>query len=478
MTEKKGENLGKNWADFSYSDWLENPFACRAPKWALELAKKDCLPVSARDFYTDIFRLSDLSPSEGGIEPHRKKDDYVTGEYGIIAHEINIAKRKSRRMTITNDGGTLWDLIDKSEDFCLLRPISYAGKSAKLEHARFLFALVIEIDDIRDTEAIDELFFKWEEMRPLMPKPTYIVCSGSGLHLYFCFFEPVAMFKKFQQTINAARQYLIPWYWTKGVSKTYPQYEGINQGFRVVGTLAKDKQTRAMAFKVGDKYTISEFNEFLPDECKITQYYKSELSLSEAMQKYPEWYLRRIIRKEPPGTYKRNRAVYDAWKERILKGAEDRHRYNCLEALCALAVQCDIREDELISDCEYLAEVFEARTKRDDNHFTQYDVICALSTYKNADVKAYLRNLDVIKKKTNIQLPRTTRNGQKQADHLEEARAVRDVRMKRQGKIWNGRKPKEDVVKQWRAEHPNGKKAECIRDTGLSKPTVYKWWGE
>ena len=39
-------------------------------------------------------------------------------------------------------------------------------------------------------------------------------------------------------------------------------------------------------------------------------------------------------------------------------------------------------------------------------------------------------------------------------------------------------KPKEDVVKQWRAEHPNGKKAECIRDTGLSKPTVYKWWGE
>lgn len=55
------------------------------------------------------------------------------------------------------------------------------------------------------------------------------------------------------------------------------------------------------------------------------------------------------------------------------------------------------------------------------------------------------------------------------------ARAIRDINNPnwREG---NGRKPKEEVVKQWRAEHPNGKKAECIKDTGLTKPTVYKWW--
>lgn len=28
----------------------------------------------------------------------------------------------------------------------------------------------------------------------------------------------------------------------------------------------------------------------------------------------------------------------------------------------------------------------------------------------------------------------------------------------------------------WRLEHPEGKKADCIRDTGLDKKTVYKWW--
>lgn len=25
-------------------------------------------------------------------------------------------------------------------------------------------------------------------------------------------------------------------------------------------------------------------------------------------------------------------------------------------------------------------------------------------------------------------------------------------------------------------ENPEGRKIDCIRETGLSKPTVYKWW--
>jgi len=31
-------------------------------------------------------------------------------------------------------------------------------------------------------------------------------------------------------------------------------------------------------------------------------------------------------------------------------------------------------------------------------------------------------------------------------------------------------------VQEWQELHPYGKKSECIKDTGLSKPTVYKWW--
>ena len=54
----------------------------------------------------------------------------------------------------------------------------------------------------------------------------------------------------------------------------------------------------------------------------------------------------------------------------------------------------------------------------------------------------------------------------------------RDIRQRANGKKWtdnNGRPDKRKIVEEWQATHI-GTKADCIRDTGLSKPTVYKWW--
>ena len=35
---------------------------------------------------------------------------------------------------------------------------------------------------------------------------------------------------------------------------------------------------------------------------------------------------------------------------------------------------------------------------------------------------------------------------------------------------------KEETVKEYRRENPEAKKADCIRETGLDKKTVYKYW--
>ena len=102
-----------------------------------------------------------------------------------------------------------------------------------------------------------------------------------------------------------------------------------------------------------------------------------------------------------------------------------------------------------------------------------------MRTYEEPTESAYRRRIEFISERTKIPLKRADRNYQKQADHLEEARALRDLRQKRKGTNWrdgNGRKPKADVVKEWRLAHPEGRKADCIRDTGLDKKTVYKWW--
>ena len=69
-------------------------------------------------------------------------------------------------------------------------------------------------------------------------------------------------------------------------------------------------------------------------------------------------------------------------------------------------------------------------------------------------------------------------NGRTQVEHLKRARAIQTVDYPN-GEWRNkaGAPTGQQKVLAWRNEHPDGKKADCIRDTGLSKPTVYKWWG-
>lgn len=35
---------------------------------------------------------------------------------------------------------------------------------------------------------------------------------------------------------------------------------------------------------------------------------------------------------------------------------------------------------------------------------------------------------------------------------------------------------KENIIKEWRKNNPNGSKLQCEKDTGISRMTVYKWW--
>lgn len=119
-------------------------------------------------------------------------------------------------------------------------------------------------------------------------------------------------------------------------------------------------------------------------------------------------------------------------------------------------------------------------TEDEDNHFTEYDVLCALRTYHIPTEKAYRRKIEYISQKTGIELKANKRNGRRQSLHLKIARANRDILCEERGKIdWregNGRKPKKEIVLEWREIHPEGKPKDCIADTGLSKNTVYKWW--
>lgn len=473
--------------DLTFEDYEEhidhwNGVRCVAlPAFAWELGKR-FRGVSAREFYEDLF--GDF------LEPSRARDDYKTGEYGAIALELLAEEvdgkvvRKARRYTVTNDFERLFGLIEKSDEFCLMSAASYAGKARKEEMARDLFALVIEIDGIKGREGLAQLEYAWEG-RPnhRMPKPTYVVCSGNGLHLYYVFEKPLPLWANVKRRLSDVRLYLIKWLWTKAVSSAKVEHESLLQAFRIIGTRSKEENIYAMAFRTGEKWTIEKMNAFLPADLQIEASYKSVLSKGQARELFPDWYKRRIEEGLPPGHYYRHPGIYHNWLQKAKEGAVMGHRYWCMENLCALAVQCQIDPVTLEKDLRDLAAVLEEQTLNasaeevaQHGHIDENDIMCAMRTYHEASRSAFTRRLDVVENKTGIRLERNKRNGRTQDEHLKMARFVRDELNGH--KDWQGRNTKQNVVHEWRLANPNGTKYACAKETGLSKTTVAKWWNK
>ena len=427
--------------------------------------------VHYMDFYRDIF-------PEGSFE---ERGEYEDGKYNGIAIAIEKGSKRAKRMTITDDLDTIADMAG-SNDFCLMSPISYAGKSRKSSNARFMYALAIDLDGMTERKHWDffmEQINRGHEMLQFvwgLPRPTYLVSSGSGIHIYYVFKQPIPMFKNIVEELEKLKRRLTWQAWTQGASSLHDkvQYESLFQGFRVVGTITKDSG-RCRAFSVGEKVTVEYLNKFVPEDHRVVSFvYKSDLRLEDAKKKYPEWYQRRIVEKRPRNTWTCKKAVYDWWIRKLKEGAEQGHRYWCIMTLATYAQKCGVPRETLEEDAYGLIPFM--NTKGDE--FTEDDVMHALEAYTDS-YATY--PIDTIVWRTGIQIEKNKRNGQKQSDHLEEARAIRDIRMRRQGRKWtdgNGRPDKLSVVAEWRSEHPEGTKAECIRETGLSKPTVYRWWRE
>lgn len=54
-------------------------------------------------------------------------------------------------------------------------------------------------------------------------------------------------------------------------------------------------------------------------------------------------------------------------------------------------------------------------------------------------------------------------------------RATRDI-IHDNWREGNSRPSAQDRVYEWRRQHPEGRKADCHRDTGLDPKTIRKWW--
>lgn len=446
--------------------------------------------INGYEFYKDIFPANETS-----VE---RRQDFTAPSAVFLYREVIEARvghseGRDGHVRVRKMCSDLWeqDYMDYVEGntLTLCSGLAYRGNRNRLKHAQNMNALIFDLDGVGIDE-IQTLFLRFGgepgKLRRL-PMPTYLVLSGTGLHLYYVFQEPIALYPNIKLQMKSLKYDLTFRIWEyKATSKVKAiQYQSINQAFRMVGSVNEKYGTEIVAFRTGDRVTLEYLNAYARPENRVDvnkPLRPSQITRAEALEKYPEWYERVVVRGEKArkqwdiaGKVHGDdpHALYHWWLRQI-DGIKGGHRYFFLMCMAIYAYKCGVTKEQLRQDMQ--TAFVELQRVKHENALTEDDIKSALEAY---DKEYYNFTISDIEALTEIRIERNKRNGQKQADHLEEARAIRDIRMRRQGRKWtdgNGRPDKSFMVAAWRQKHPNGRKIECERETGLSRHTVLKWW--
>ena len=390
-------------------------------------------------------------------------------------------ERKLRRRIMLND---TWEEDYKefveNNPMTLCSGLAYRGRVNRLEYAQQMNALVFDLDSVGKDELLT-LFLRMGQEPGLrrLPQPTFLVMSGTGLHIYYVFDEPIELYPNIKLQLKKLKYDLTfkIWEYKATSQEKQIQYQSINQGFRMVGSRNDKYDLPVKAFKTGERVTLDYMNSYADEEKNRVDINKrfrpTQYSLKEAEEKFPEWYERVVVQGDKRAKrWDIKRDLYDWWLRQSSK-VKGGHRYFYLMCMVIYAVKCNISREEVEAD---MYDKFDELSQIEhSNPLTEEDIKSALETY---DRQYYNFTIHDIEKLTDIRIDRNKRNYQKQSDHLEEARMIRDLRMKREGRKWtdnNGRPSKENLVKEYLEENPDHSPTEIARNLGISRTTVYKY---
>lgn len=422
--------------------------------------------VTAMDVYSEIFAL-------GFNEIQTENEPSGSFKANPIGYYKNNKSAKGHYRIFFDDTfeTTLKEM--QEADFAITNGITYFGRKNVQAHASTMRAMIFDLDGT-DEEHLANFFSGAEGGH--YPIPNYVILSGHNVHLYYVFEYAIPLYPNIKLQLKELKFALTRKMWnmyTTTIEK--PQFQGINQGFRVIGGKTKIEGVRVRAFQLNrTPFNLDTLGAFVPEEYRVdeSQLFKmSKMTIEEAKEKYPDWYERRVIRKEKKGTWECKRDLYDWWIRQIQTSALVGHRYFCIMCLAIYAIKCGISEEELKKDAYGLIPYLNSLSA--DDEFTEYDVESALECYDSNYATFPKKDIE---KLTAIALPHNKRNGRKQKTHLKIARSTLEIMNEEHGSALQGRPIKEKIVKEWQEEHPDGRKAACIKETGLDKKTVYKWW--
>jgi len=472
----------------------------------------------ADSFYRSLFPEGSLQKrgddSDGKPNLIVLEDTGKEIDQGTDAKGNKLVKRVMHRYTVHDDLDELEHLRDVSisqNTFMFLAPVSYYGKSRNSRNARFLHAIMIDLDYV-GTRQLANLLRQME--RGVIPYANYLISSGTGLHVVYKLDRPVPLMTRYVAGLQVLKRELTDRVWNANTSDSDPdkkQSQGIFQGFRMVGTATKlngdignpkYKQPYAVECFSHDETppaTIPYLLSFIPklrDKedmegldalSALTKEVRKTTPIAEAKEKWPEWYEKHVVNDEPLGGWLYGRAAYDRVLSVIREHVSVSHRYWCIFYLAVMANKCGVPQDELEDDAYGLLERFDALSVEPDNRFTANDVAAALEAYEGglASGRARRYTQDFCERKAAVEYGEKMGHGSNPPEKrlpkdlsLKKARYERDLKQEMKGTTWwnkDGAPKKAMQVWQSATENPGLSVAALARRAGVSRPTVYKW---
>lgn len=505
----KSEHDGYWYEDERHKNQQRNEALFDAPGWYW---------CDADSFYRSLFPVGSLQ--KRGCDSDGKPNLIVledTGreiDQGTDTKGNKLVKRVMHRYTVHDDLDELEHLRDVSisqNTFMFLAPVSYYGKSRNSRNARFLHAIMIDLDYVGPRE-LANLLHQME--RGIIPYANYLISSGTGLHVVYKFDRPVPLMTRYVAGLQLLKRELTDRVWNAYTSASDPdkkQSQGIFQGFRMVGTATKlngdignpkYKQPYAVECFSHDETppaTIPYLLSFVPklrdkEEMDslaalqaLTQEVRSTTPIAEAKEKWPEWYEKHVVNGEPRGGWTFGRVAYDRVLSVIKEQVSVSHRYWCIFYLAVMANKCNVSYDELEDDAYGLLERFDSLSIEPGNRFTANDVAAALEAYESGSAAGKARRYTqaFCERKAAVEYGEKMGHGSNPPERrlpkdlsLKKARYERDLKQEMKGTTWwnkDGAPKKAMQVWQAAVENPDLSVAALARKAEVSRPTVYKW---
>ena len=478
---------------------------------AVEYREKNDILMSSPSMYqmpaSEFYRLMFRNHMEHKGEPADYGEDGGGKPNGIA---LFVGDRGKRTEFFFDDYESIDDMASRARrkmDSLFIAPLGYYGKSKDGQSARYCFGLVVDLDGVKPKNLRNLIAAFDARKRDVehgiehpLPQPSAIVNSGTGVHVYYFFEEPVELNYDSRRYLQQMKRMLTDRVWNDATSSLgaserqqlslYQQYRVPDSTTKVTQNMSDEKFGEHVSHEcvaycyqpAGKQWYVTP--EHIRDclvvaGCSVDDMQKLETyrtgadrtPLEEAKKLWPDWYESVINGNKRSPRWIVKRDLYDWWlrKLRNEKVARVGTRYNCILALAIFGVKCAIPFDEVESDAHSLVNDFNELGMASNAKFTMRDADDALKIYFVPYAHTITRQF--ISDKTKVEMKPSKRNGRNRVEHgkyvyqLLKERGI-ELKPTRHRKLYR------DEIRQIAYEHPEMTKCAIAEQLNINPSTV------